>query len=318
MSVSISNLMCVECGKPMSVSATPEAQGYVCAACGHMYAIQDGVVVAWPKSMGELAREEAEYHDEFDEDASDVHQLTAYRNKFYHDSIHNHIRKHSSGLALEVGAGSSGTEAAQVLKHHRVVETDISPDTLKRLRSNLSEHPEAFVACDGEHIPFAEASFDIVYMVATFHHFEHPEIALAEFARVLKSGGLLVMGVEPNTTYFKPIKHLRTHLCRATHMNPHEGSKADALMEGFTYGKLKRLLDTPQWSNVTIRPMWLVAGFTHYFLEFLYRAFKMKKRISLPEGLEKIIVQLDELLFSIPGFKHVGWHWIITAERSKQ
>lgn len=312
------NLTCVECGKSMNLSTTPEAEKYICGACGHVYPIQDGIVVAWPKSMGELALEEAHYHDEFDEDAGDVHQLTAHRNKFYHDFIHEYIRKHPAGRALEVGAGSSGTEAKQVIQHHAVVETDISPDTLKRLRNNLPKHPEAFVAADGEHIPFEKASFDIVYMVATFHHFEHPEIALAEFARVLKPGGLLVMGVEPNTTYFKPIKHLRKHLCRATHMNPAEGSKADAMMEGFTYAKLKQLLDTPQWSAYTIRPMWLFAGFTHYALEFLYRAFKMKKRISLPKGLEKSIVRLDEFLFTIPGFKHVGWHWIITAHRSEK
>lgn len=314
---SIIQLSCVECGNSMRLVTEP-SMSYVCISCKHGYAVQDGIIVAWPKTMGELAQEEAHYHDEFDENAADVHQLTTYRNKFYHDSIHDSIRKHPRGRALEVGAGSSGTEAEHVLRHHQVVETDISPDTLKRLRGNLSQTPEAFVAVDGEHIPFEKASFDIVYMVATFHHFEHPEVALAEFARVLKLGGLLVMGIEPNTTYFRPIKYLRGLLCRMTHMNPHEGSKADALMEGFTYNKLRRLLQNPQWSGYTIRPMWLIAGFMHYILEFLYRAFKMKKRISLPKGLEKNIVRLDEFLFSIPGCKHLCWHWIITANRSKE
>ncbi len=315
MTEQIKNLLCVECSSKMQLSGA----NYHCATCIMVYPIDDGIIVAWPKNMGELAKEEAEYHDEFDEDAGDVHQLTAYRNKFYHDLIHVEIRKYPGpARAIEIGAGSSGTEGREVLKHHRVVETDVSPDTLKRLRKNLHGTPEAFVAADGEHVPFENNSFDILYMVATFHHFADPGRALSEFARVLKPGGLIVMGVEPNTTYFRPIKWLRKLLCKATHMNPEEGSKADAEMEGFTYARLKKLFETKQWSSYSIRPMWLFSGFLHYLLEFLYRVFKLKKRIRVPQLLEKILVGLDELVFKIPGFKHLGWHWIITGKRSHE
>jgi len=310
----IEQLSCVECGRAMRV----DGDVYQCEHCPKKYTVDDGIVHAWPDELGELAREELEYHDEFDEDALDVHQLCTWRNQWYHRYIHDSIKNFSvSSRALEIGSGSSGIDAREVAKYHRLVCTDISPDTLKRLRSNLLEPAvEAFVAVDGEHIPFFHQSFDIVYMVATFHHFEHPDQALAEFARVLKPGGIVVMGVEPNATYFKPIKHMRQFLCKAVHMDPKEGSQADAMMEGFTYGRLKHLMSGAEWKDCTIRPMWLFAGWMHYFLEFLYRTFRMKKRITLPLWLEKIIVRIDELLFHIPGVKYLCWHWIIVATRS--
>jgi SAM-dependent methyltransferase len=46
---------------------------------------------------------------------------------------------------------------------------------------------------DVEKLPFDDASFDIVVSRYSAHHWPHPSLALAEFARVLKPGGQFIL-----------------------------------------------------------------------------------------------------------------------------
>ncbi|HET9950635.1 MAG TPA: class I SAM-dependent methyltransferase [Candidatus Eisenbacteria bacterium] len=49
-----------------------------------------------------------------------------------------------------------------------------------------------FAAADAARLPVRSASFDLVITTDTFEHFQRPEAALAEMARVLRPGGRLV------------------------------------------------------------------------------------------------------------------------------
>ena len=282
---------------------------------GQDYPKDGDVWIGWPEDMGELAREEAHYHDHFDEDAIEVHRLDSWRNRFYHERLWAALRKLEKGShILEVGAGS-GYDAKQLASDYKLTLTDISPKTLQRLHDRLDHQDVTYIAADGEKLPFVDGAFDAVFMVATWHHIEDPQAAINEAARVTRSGGRLVIGVEPNVTYFAPIKWIRPLLVRLTHMKDTEVSHADEEMVGFSYKQMKRMLRDEDWKDVEIRPMWLFAGFLHYVLEFLHRAFKTKKRLGIPQWLEKIVVGFDELLFMVPGIKHMGWHWSIIARR---
>lgn len=282
---------------------------------------QTKVWVCHPPEMSELAREEAEHHDHDDEDPIVVHQLDAWRNLFYHQQIWEKIRSlPKGGTLLEIGAGS-GYDAQNLIRDYKLVLTDVSPKTLHRLSVRLDANSgqkltePMYIACDGEHLPFANTQFDGVYMIATFHHFGEYGCALSESARVLKPGGVLLLGIEPNKTYFKPLKYIQKILYRLTHTDPHHISHADAKMEGFSKGQFEALFRNGQWDGMEIKPMWLFAGWLHYFLEFIFRAFKLKKRIRLPLGFEKAIVAFDEFLFHIPGLKFFCWHWIVSARK---
>ena len=46
---------------------------------------------------------------------------------------------------------------------------------------------------NAEHLPFEDASFDIVSCRAAFHHFPHPDRVLAEMKRVAASNGRLLI-----------------------------------------------------------------------------------------------------------------------------
>lgn len=278
------------------------------------YKRQGLVWLAWGEEMGELAKEEAEYHDNFEEDADEVHQLKAWRNVYYHRIIQNKIKELPKGSKiLEIGAGS-GVDAKELKEEYNLTLTDVSPKTLERLANKLGKPNIDYIAADGQNLPFKDSYFDGLYMVATWHHFEDPKKALEEAWRVLKPGGLLVIGVEPNSFYHKPIKWLRPILSKIS--KTAEGSHADEEMTGFSSKQIKKIFGD-DWDDMEIIPMWLLAGWVHYGLEFFYRVFKLKKRIKLPLRLEKAIVAMDEINFLFPLSKYFCWHWIVFARRKR-
>ena len=77
----------------------------------------------------------------------------------------------------------------------RVVLTDINEAMLRTGRDRLLDEglvlPTA--ACDAEHLPFADASFDLVSVAFGLRNMTHKDKALKEMARVLRPGGRLLV-----------------------------------------------------------------------------------------------------------------------------
>jgi ubiquinone/menaquinone biosynthesis C-methylase UbiE len=59
-----------------------------------------------------------------------------------------------------------------------------------------------------EAMPFADKSFDVVTSYAFLHHVEDTRAILREVHRVLKPGGLLYIGLEPNSLFWQSMKQL--------------------------------------------------------------------------------------------------------------
>jgi SAM-dependent methyltransferase len=104
--------------------------------------------------------------------------------------------------ALEIGAGT-GYFTLNMLRAGVIGEatcSDISPGMLSTLQANaerlgLEVKTEP---ADAERLPFADASFDLVFGHAVLHHIPDLERAFAEFARVLAPGGTIVFAGEPS------------------------------------------------------------------------------------------------------------------------
>ncbi|MFM8999668.1 MAG: class I SAM-dependent methyltransferase [Actinomycetota bacterium] len=95
---------------------------------------------------------------------------------------------------LEYGCGGAQWSIALARKGARVVGIDLSIEQLRHGVA-LAERvgtPVPLVTADGERLPFADASFDLVVCDHGAMTFADPEVTVPEVARVLRPGGRLV------------------------------------------------------------------------------------------------------------------------------
>jgi len=95
---------------------------------------------------------------------------------------------------VDVATGAGHTALAFAPRVARVVATDLTAEMLAKTAELAAGRGLANVEtrpADAEALPFDDASFALVTCRLAFHHFPNPRQALAEFARVLKPGGLL-------------------------------------------------------------------------------------------------------------------------------
>lgn len=87
-------------------------------------------------------------------------------------------------IVLDAGCGDG--EIARLIRERvrEVVAVDVEPFPEWDLEEGLH-----FQVANAEKLPFADASFDIVHSKDSLHHMRGPELALAEYRRVLKPGG---------------------------------------------------------------------------------------------------------------------------------
>ena len=92
---------------------------------------------------------------------------------------------------LEVGCGM-GTDLLQFARGGaRVTGVDLTPRSIEISRQHLAVYGEGgdFAITDGENLPFADESFDVVYSNGVLHHTPDTASAVREVHRVLRPGG---------------------------------------------------------------------------------------------------------------------------------
>jgi SAM-dependent methyltransferase len=106
------------------------------------------------------------------------------------------------GDALEIGAGTGyfTLNLAQLGLIKRATATDISSGMLATLSETADRLGLAVSTArtEAESLPFADASFDLVFGHAVLHHIPDLPRALRELRRVLRPGGLLAFCGEPS------------------------------------------------------------------------------------------------------------------------
>lgn len=99
--------------------------------------------------------------------------------------------------ALDIGAGRGIASYALAADGFSVTALEPDPSSMVgagAIRALAAECalPIAVVETYSEALPFADASFDVVFARAVLHHADDLDTALREMARVLKPGGLLL------------------------------------------------------------------------------------------------------------------------------
>lgn len=104
------------------------------------------------------------------------------------------------GRALDFGCGAGGLTFRIAEKCREAVGLDIEPyklDFATNQAQRLGVRNVSFVCSDTGALPFGADSFDCVFCVDVIEHLPTPDRFVAEFLRVLKPGGLLLLSFGP-------------------------------------------------------------------------------------------------------------------------
>jgi ubiquinone/menaquinone biosynthesis C-methylase UbiE len=105
--------------------------------------------------------------------------------------------RHRGDRVLEIGGGM-GTDLCQFAANGAITtDLDLSSGHLAKARENFRLRSLAAEFChgDAENMPFADASFDVVYSNGVIHHTPNTMAVIDDIHRVLKPGGKAIIMV---------------------------------------------------------------------------------------------------------------------------
>jgi ubiquinone/menaquinone biosynthesis C-methylase UbiE len=113
---------------------------------------------------------------------------------------------------LEIGCGAGNLLVQASVQRTFPVALDLSMQALTFVRSRLQELEAgrealkgfACIQSIGEHLPFADGSFDFILLSEVIEHLEAPQMSIREASRVLRPGGRLLI-TTPNYQSFWPV-----------------------------------------------------------------------------------------------------------------
>ncbi|MDX8336183.1 class I SAM-dependent methyltransferase [Candidatus Cetobacterium colombiensis] len=114
----------------------------------------------------------------------------------HYDNVIKWIKNKNGTELLDIGTGKGDLLEKILLiypnKNWNLVGIDISEKMIeKAVEKNISAK---FKVGDSENLPFKNSSFDIITCINSFHHYENPEKAISEIKRVLRPGGIIILG----------------------------------------------------------------------------------------------------------------------------
>jgi ubiquinone/menaquinone biosynthesis C-methylase UbiE len=130
----------------------------------------------------------------FDEDFGHSIRTAAERSAW--NRIFDLVVARRSGLdVLDAGCGTGFLSLEFASRGHRVTGVDFAPAMLAEARRKAAEQGASirFEEGDAEQLPFTAGSFDLVVSRHVLWTLPHPEAAIDEWIRVLRSGGRLAV-----------------------------------------------------------------------------------------------------------------------------
>jgi ubiquinone/menaquinone biosynthesis C-methylase UbiE len=120
------------------------------------------------------------------------------RGNFFSDRVREkaiaaaNLPEHS--IAVDLGAGTGFLSEALLAQSVHVVAVDESRQMLAVLQKKVGRQPTLqCIRAESQHIPLPDRFADAVFANMYLHHVEYPANAIAEAARLLRKGGMLVI-----------------------------------------------------------------------------------------------------------------------------
>jgi SAM-dependent methyltransferase len=141
----------------------------------------------------------AQYKDPSNLDARiALHIKHAKRDEPWYPWLASRVDWPQGGDVLEIGCGSGllWSNIAPLLPPLRLTLTDLSEGMVRAAASAIDPLPNIELAeaqvCNAQELPFAAGSFDVAVANHMLYHVPEPGRAVAELARVLRPGGVLL------------------------------------------------------------------------------------------------------------------------------
>ncbi|MFO0908883.1 MAG: class I SAM-dependent methyltransferase [Isosphaeraceae bacterium] len=187
-------LRCVGC----RVALRAEGAGLVCEACGASYPLRDGVLIVkdQPTADNKIA---ADFYN------SKLWPKFRYWEYFFwfcnggerksREVILKHLPQTPGLKLLDVAIGD-GAYTSWLPSDWSITGVDVSTGQLANCRKRNAERDLRLIQGESEDLPFADHQFDAVLSIGGFNHFNDPEAALREMARVAKPGVPVIISDE--------------------------------------------------------------------------------------------------------------------------
>lgn len=185
-------------------------------------------------------------------------ELDSFRKNAWKFQIGKHLNGRKGLEILDVGTGPGFFACILSEEGHHVTAIDSSEGMLEKARENaerLGVEPK-YLQMDVNRLDFQDQTFDVVVMRNVTWTLEHPEMVYAEFKRVLKEGGLLLIyDANWHMHFFDPEKMKRVREREARYLQKY------GRREVVSGGDMEYFKTAPLTS--TVRPDWDVRILNH-------------------------------------------------------
>jgi phosphatidylethanolamine/phosphatidyl-N-methylethanolamine N-methyltransferase len=278
-------------------------ESWSCGSCAREYPVDRGI----PRLIGarsSLNLSEVSIQDEVSELYDGVRYQRAW-SRHYHEHTLDRLFEivPARGDVLDDGCGPGlfmehmRTRAPEL---RRYVGIDVSRGMLTKASARHAGDTsrEILVQADSCRLPFADASFDTVFVRGLLHHLPDPEQGMREVARVLRPGGAALV-LEPN----------KTVISAAPRFLARKGKQFDDDHKNFRASYIERVVASE-----------LAVDGTHYYGYLAYPLLGYPDVASfdrlLPlDRLAPWLIKLDDVMARVPGVRGLGWGVIVRATK---
>lgn len=197
---------------------------------------------------------------------------------------------------LEIGCGPGYYTKEIASKTSNLVATDLSQNSLNKVKTYNPYKIIDYVCCPAEKLPFADNSFDKILMTEVIEHLLDWDKGLREAQRVLKPGGKMIISTPNKYCYLNLLYHLKITIESPLYGREH--------IKEFSKKEFKAVLR----KYFIIERFCYVNYFPFYLPKFLLNKIGFQK-------INRAIQNTETLLNKIPIVKNFGF--IIIARVTK-